>query len=78
MKRIYLSLLIICMVLSGCVSQRINELAGRHWIKHPETGEKLWAPHSITEDSWDAENKVWRYSDGEICGDGYLYDGEGE
>ena len=68
MKKILLVLC--CLFLSGC---GINQLAGRHYIRHPETKEQLWAPYSITKDNWDAKDKVWKYDSGEICRDIYLY-----
>jgi len=50
-----------------------DQLAGRHWIKHPETGKQIWVPYGVT---WDSKYRVWRYVDGDICGDGYLYDND--
>jgi len=65
MKLLWVLLIVFIM---GCGT--LDQLAGRHWIRHPETGERLWAPNCVL--NWDAENKVWRYDNGEICEDGYL------
>jgi hypothetical protein len=75
MKRLII-LAVVCCLLSGCALYQLDQLAGRHWIQHPETKEMVWAPYSISPKNWDKENTVWRYDDGTICGDGYLYDKE--
>ncbi len=69
MNKVFL-VLPICILLFGCIA---NQLAGRHYIRHPETGERIWAQYHITTENWDSENKVWRNSDGSICEDIYLY-----
>lgn len=66
-------LIILMLFLSGCALYQLYQLAGRHTIRHPETGERLWAPCNITHQNWDAENKVWRNNDGTILEDIYLY-----
>ena len=63
-------LILIIVFYSGCIG---NQLAGRHYIRHPETDKKLWAPYYITAKNWDSDDKVWRSSDGAIVEDYYLY-----
>ena len=75
MKKIlcYITISILLISSISCVQRMADQLAGRHWIKHPETGKQIWVPYGVT---WDSKYRVWRYVDGDICGDGYLYDND--